>query len=644
MDQTPNLLQVRLLGGFELWSGDGRDVAPLGRKVRALAGCLALSPGKPWPREKLMALLWGDRGEEQARASLRQALAELRRALGEPSPLRTEHDAVSFDPAMIAVDAVAFEQLVKASRLNEAAMLYRGSLLDAHGVRDDAFEGWLRGERTRLHNLAIDVLDRLAASQSGNAAIETAQQLLQLDPVREETHRLLMRLYAATGQRAQALRQYQQCRDTLQRELQARPEIETEALYRRIQDEPMPTTPARADAAKPDRALPPDSRPSIAVLPFENLSGDPEQVYFSDGITEDIITELSRYHSLLVIARNSVFQLRGQGAEIAAMRRKLGVRFVVEGSVRKIDSHLRITAQLIDAASERHLWAERYDRDVQDVFVIQDEIARAVAATVEGRVAAGGTEQLRRKPPTDWVAYDYFLQGRELVNRYQMAEAETFLARAVDLDPAYVHAHAWRAIALTGRYLSDRLPETLNQALAAAERALTLDDTDAWSHQAMGYVSLRRGQLDLAGLHFDRALSLNPNDVNIVGDRANWLMYAGHLNEALQGLDAALQRDPYPPSWVWEVRGLILFHLRRYDEAITAFRRQTGGGPAWTSALLAATYAQAGRLDEARQAATRSHAIDPSVTIAAFATSSVYADTTLRDQLLEGLRQAGLPE
>src|SRR5262245_14831194 len=219
MDRPSDLLQVRLLGGFELRSGHGRDAPPSGRKVRALLACLALSAGKPWPREKLMALLWSDRGEEQARASLRQALAELRRALGEPSPLRTEHDTVGLDPAMIALDAIEFERLAKAGHLDKAAALYRGPLLDGHGVRDEAFEEWLGVERGRLHDLAVDLLDRLAASQTGDAAIETAQRLLQLDPAREETHRLLMRLYAADGQRAQALRQYQQCRETLQREL-----------------------------------------------------------------------------------------------------------------------------------------------------------------------------------------------------------------------------------------------------------------------------------------------------------------------------------------------------------------------------------------------------------------------------------------
>src|SRR5262249_10779941 len=156
-DQSPSPLQIRLLGGFDLQSSRGGAEIPAGRKVRALLACLALSPGSAWPREKLMALLWSDRGGEQARASLRQALAEMRRVLGEPSPVRAEHDTVSLDPALIAVDAVRFERLAKAGKFDEAAVLYRGPLLDGHGVRDGAFEDWLLIERTRLHDLAVDV-------------------------------------------------------------------------------------------------------------------------------------------------------------------------------------------------------------------------------------------------------------------------------------------------------------------------------------------------------------------------------------------------------------------------------------------------------------------------------------------------------
>jgi len=176
MNHSANPLKLRLFGGFEPQSGRGPVGAPVGRKVRALLACLALSPGLTRRREKLMALLWSDRAEEQARASLRQALTELRHALGEPSPLRTEQDAVSLDSEMIEVDAIAFERLAKAGKLAEAVALYRCPLLDGHGVRDDAFEDWLRGERNRLHDLAVDMLDRLAASQSGDSGIQTAQR------------------------------------------------------------------------------------------------------------------------------------------------------------------------------------------------------------------------------------------------------------------------------------------------------------------------------------------------------------------------------------------------------------------------------------------------------------------------------------
>jgi adenylate cyclase len=387
----------------------------------------------------------------------------------------------------------------------------------------------------------------------------------------------------------------------------------------------------------------PPSKPPIAVLPFTNMSGDPEQQYFSDGITEDIITELSRYRSLLVIARNSCFQFRVPSVDIPAVRRALGVRYIVEGSVRKAGTRVRVTAQLIDAVSQSHLWAEKYDRDIEDIFAVQDEVTHAVAATLEGRVAASGVEQARRKPTKDWVAYDYFLQGRERVDRYEMKDAEAFFARAVELDPTYVHAHAWRAIALTGMYMFDEQPEMLAQAFASARTALALDEDDAWSHEAMGYAALRSRQPDLAGLHLDRALSLNPNDTNIVGDRANWLMYVGRLDEALRSLDLAMQRDPYAATWIWEVRGLVLYHLERYDEAIASFRTMSTR-TRWTPACLAAAYAQAGQLDNAQRELANLLEVRPGACLATIASEAVYGDKRLLEHWLEGLRKAGLPE
>jgi adenylate cyclase len=212
------------------------------------------------------------------------------------------------------------------------------------------------------------------------------------------------------------------------------------------------------------------SRPSIAVLPFTNMSSEAEQQYFADGITEDIITELSRYRTLLVTARNSSFQFRGPAVDIAAVRQALGARYVVEGSVRKMGNRLRVTAQLIDAANQSHVWAERYDRDIKDIFAVQDEVTRTIVGSLEGSVAASGAELARRKPANDWVAYDFVLQGRECLNRYQIAEAEPLFARATELDPGYVAGHAGRAMALADLYLFDERPETLEAAAASAKK------------------------------------------------------------------------------------------------------------------------------------------------------------------------------
>jgi TolB-like protein len=373
------------------------------------------------------------------------------------------------------------------------------------------------------------------------------------------------------------------------------------------------------------------------------MSGDPGQQYFSDGITEDIITELARYRSLFVIARNSSFQFRGPSVDMAAVRRRLGVRYIVEGSVRRADTRLRVTVQLIDAATESHLWAERYDRDIRDIFAVQDEVARTIAATLEGRVAASGIERAKRKPTGELAAYDYFLRGRERDAYIDHAGAESFFARAVELDPGYAHAHAYRAIQLVLLYWRSQQPETLQHAEACARTALSLDDQDGLSHQAMGYVALHQRQFDLAGMHFDRAMNLNPNDVYIAGDRANCLVRIGRPAEALQSLEAAMQRDPFAPTWLWVARCNALFHLKRYDEAIAALRN-VSVLHFWHHAYFAAAYAYADRPDEARRELAAFLNARPDATIALVAAAEPYAAPALLDHLLDGLRKAGLPE
>jgi adenylate cyclase len=254
----------------------------------------------------------------------------------------------------------------------------------------------------------------------------------------------------------------------------------------------------RAMATSERRASAPagSDKPSIAVLPFVNMSGDPEQQYFSDGITEDIITELSRFRSLNVIARNSSFAFRNERIDVGEIARRLRVQFVLEGSVRRAGNRVRITVQLINASTGAHLWAERYDRELEDIFAVQDEVVRTVVATVAGRLEATGAQIAKRKPPESLVAYDYVLRGLEQLNlegEEHNSEALRLFQKAVELDPQYAVGHAYLALAIYVQWMNSRAPGELERALSFARRALELDENDSRCHRTLSaiYVQLR---------------------------------------------------------------------------------------------------------------------------------------------------------
>src|SRR5215469_2586534 len=319
--------RVNVLGRFELRSPDGLEIALGARKSIALLALLGAAPAYRMSRDRLAVLLWGDMPEAQARGNLRQLLAATRR----PAPfLEADGGSIGFSDGMVETDLVAFDEAIAQDTtvaLEHAAALYRADLLDGFSLRDRDFDEWLTGERERLREHAVQLFLRLmerAAATGVEPAIRWALRILAVDPVHEPAHRALMELYAAQGRHATALRQYEQLRETLSRELDTRPEPETDALVRRIRDDRRSPTrlvaeplSAESDGARLVEARPspeppavPET-PSIVVLPFQNLSGDPEQEYFSDGIVEEITTALSRFRSLFVISRNSAITYKG---------------------------------------------------------------------------------------------------------------------------------------------------------------------------------------------------------------------------------------------------------------------------------------------------------------------------------------------
>jgi TolB-like protein len=634
MGRPQAYLRIALLGLFSLEPPGGTPIGHLGRKSRVLLACLALVPGKVWPREKLMALLWSDRGDDQARASLRQALAELRRSLGDPSPLRTNNETVSLDPALVSVDAPAFEELVKAKRFADAAKLYRGPLLDGHGVRDEGFDDWLRLERTRLHELAITAFHTHAEQQAGEAAVATARQLLRLEPTREATHRLLMRLHAAAGQRAEALRQYRQCRDILRRELQTEPDAETERLHLRIQDGSAET------AAIATRLL--HDRPSIAVLRFANMSSDPEQDSFADGLAEDLITDLSKIGGLLVIARHSSFAYKDRTVDARQAARELGVAYIVEGSVRRSASRIRIAIQLMEASRGGYLWADRFDRDLEDVFAVQDEVASKIVAALADVLPSARIPPKRRAPNLE--AYDLFVRGRVLTvqSPHTTRAALPLLEKAIELDPHFAEAHAWLAMNLTFQWIDGRDYER-DRVLAAADRAVSLDPGNADAYFIRGYALAYSGNL-AAGLgQFELALKSNPNHADAWVYLTDLEVFDGRPKDAICAVDKAFELNPYPDATYRWLRGFAFYAAHRYEDVVTALDHEACRGNG-SQRILAAALAQLGRLKEARDVARQFMHDYPEFTVSGWARTQPFRDPKDLQHFVEGYVKAGLPQ
>jgi len=397
-------------------------------------------------------------------------------------------------------------------------------------------------------------------------------------------------------------------------------------------------------AAKRDRV----DKPSIAVLPFDNMSGDPEQDFFADGITEDIITELSRFRELFVISRNSSFKFKGKPVEVQKFAKELGVQYVVEGSVRKAGRRVRITVQLIDAETDRHLWAERYDRDLEDIFAIQDEVTTSIVATLPGRVEAAARDRAARLTTDNMAAYECVLTGKVLhhrSNRDDNARAQRLLERAIELDPNYAHAHAWKACVLgqtwTYNWCENRLATQL-RIMEAVQTALALDDNDCDVHRILAAINVIQDKHDQAVYHQRRALSLNPNDDLVVVQQGEILTWLGQPEEGIDWIKKAMRLNPYHPERFWSHLGRALFAARRYGEAVDALKC-ISSPDALVRAGLAACHAQLGAADAAEQERLATLALAPTFTIAECLATLHYRDPAYREHHRVSLERAGFP-
>ncbi len=389
-------------------------------------------------------------------------------------------------------------------------------------------------------------------------------------------------------------------------------------------------------------------KPSIAVLPFSNLSGDREQEYFSDGVTNDIITDISKFRELVVIASNTVFTYKGRPVDIKEVGRELGVRYVLEGSVQKGSGKVRINAQLIDASTGSHLWAERYDRDLKDLFVLQDEIVQRIVATLAVKIEAAERARSMRKDTENLEAYDYVLRGweyRRERTRHGSIKAEEMFTKAIELDPNYATAYVGlglRHLNLVDYGWTEFPAQALQKAQDLAQKALNLDEFHAGAHALLGNIYIYRGQHELAISSLQRAIQLNPNDALSIRYLGMVMLWSGKPDDAIQACETALRYDPRPSPGTHMNLGLGYYLKGRYDLATSVLERGVAQYPdfAGNYIALAAAYARAGRTEEAARAAALVLRLDPFFEVESYGT--VFRNPADREYIRDGLRKAGL--
>jgi TolB-like protein/cytochrome c-type biogenesis protein CcmH/NrfG len=403
-------------------------------------------------------------------------------------------------------------------------------------------------------------------------------------------------------------------------------------------------------------AFPLPEKPAIAVLPFVNLSEDPKQEYFTDGMTDDLITDLSKISGLFVIARNSAFTYKGKPVKIRQVAEELGVRYVLEGSVRKADKRVRINTQLIDATTGGHLWAERNDGNLGDIFALQDRIREKIVAAIAVKMTVGEQEQIARRYTKSVAAYDAFLQGRaHYVQRTpeDFAKAVYYYENAIELDPNYGRAYA--ALALTywesqHHFWNQSLDVSWYGARFRAEKYLqtAMKNPIALSHQVASKLHVDQHEHEEAIAEAQRAIALDANDSDSYLAMAYALIHAGRPEEAIDFVEKAMRLDPYYPAYYLFVLGLAHFALEQFEQAATLFERALKRNPIDYVPLihLAAAYGHLGREEEAAAAVAELNKVHPEITLAFMSAPFMhkYKHRVDNDRLLDGLRKAGLPE
>jgi TolB-like protein/Flp pilus assembly protein TadD len=660
-------MRIRILGGLDALSAAGEPLRLPTRKTALVLAALVLAGEKGVRRQTLSDAFWADRGDAQARSSLRQALAALRRVFGEDHVVRIEGDLETLQLAARAddVDVWRFDNLIESSDagdLAQAAALYGGHVLAGIPL-PEPLDQWFAPHQRSYRQKALALVERLSLLPSADLTgvegecLALAERLLAADAATEEAHRALIRVYQHQGRPNAALKQFELCRDTLRRELDAEPEAQTQVLIAGVRE---PSTEHVLDAATAQTTSPAAStrdreQPSIIVMPFDNLSGADDE-YFVDGVVEEITSALSRVRDFFVIARQSAFTYKGRFVDVREVGRELGVSYVVEGTVRRGGDRLRISVQLVDAETRNQLWSDRYEGATQDIFAFQDKIAAQVSGAIHPAVRNAEIAVARSKPPGSLRAYDLVLQAYPKIWSQSPADnalAIALLRKAIATCSDYGRAHAllawchsqdvvylWGADVQASRIDAER----------AIEAAATLVGDDPTALTAIGAaISQCLEDLQRAASYFDSALALDPNNA-WAWARSAWLaIYQDEPDRARERFERSLALSPLDPlafnlrigiAMTYGYKGDYVQSAKLVQGVLKQYPRVT-----WAYRQLAFVSAMSGDLATARDAIAKLRAAHPNTTIALMKKAHPSRHTPrIFNLMLEGWRRAGLPE
>ena len=655
-------LSLKLLGEFAVCDDSGAALSLPTRKTRALLAYLAANADKPQQRGRLIGLLWSNFGEKQARHNLSQALLSIRK-LGDgqvPALLDGDGEQLTLRSAAIDIDLVRFHALLGEDSA-AAAKLYHGPFLDGLTVPDPSFDEWLTAMGFELHSLACDALERAAdaAKNSGDSksAIATTQRLVALDPLRESAHRRLMTLLHQDGNRAAALRHYQSCAEILRNELNIEPDSEMKALYDSIKQSANVGAAAatvKTSTLQPSKLGQSSSgeKPSIAILPFANMSGDPNQDYLVDGIQLAIYATLIKVSGLFLIGGSSVSNYREKEDAAERAGPELGVRYILEGAVQTAASRVRVTLQLTDTMRRNVIWAEQYDRVLDDLFVLQDEIALEVLAELDIKLISGEEMRIFRNTLTNPEAREFYYRGLShfyAANKADNAAARQNFRKVASMQPdspegpAFLCLTYWRDV-FSG--WTENVRESLAHALEWAEIADRFVHNNGMAYIVQASDHLLKRRFDDALETCFKAYDYRPSCPAANGYLANILHYCGESREAVVRAKEALRILPNAPPWFTNVLAAAYREDGDIESSIAAatesLKRNQDDIEART--ILCSDHVLAGSLGDAERFAEEILTIDPDFSVASYARNQPFRDAATLERIVESLCKAGLPD